>query len=170
MQVGLISREVVFLQFLQTISVSSDQISETASHQKHFISSGYGVLISLLPGQLSFSIQLFYGRFEKKRNYMLFGIIRKNLNILGDRSDPSLNIDLRSNLTLFSRLQAARTGHCGCTPSGRGQFFNDEFFVPFIRKAKCMFYFIILRYCPQIIVFCIEYYGRLGMAYHREKQ
>jgi hypothetical protein len=101
---------------------------------------------------------------------MLLGIIRKNLNILGDRADPSLNIDLRGNLSLFSGLQAARTNHCGCTPSGRDQLFNHEFFVPFIRKAKCMFYFIILRYCPHIKVFRIEYNERLGIGYHREKQ
>ncbi len=54
MQVGLISRVMVFLHPLHSISTSSDHISDILSHQKHVISSGYGVLISLLPGQPSF--------------------------------------------------------------------------------------------------------------------
>jgi hypothetical protein len=59
--VGFISRDIVLLHPLHTISISSDHISETVSHQKHFIFSGYGVLISLLPGQLSFRpIVIFY--------------------------------------------------------------------------------------------------------------
>jgi hypothetical protein len=54
-QVGFISRDMVLLHVLQTISTSSDQISETVSHQRQVISSGYGVRISRLPGQLSFN-------------------------------------------------------------------------------------------------------------------
>jgi hypothetical protein len=39
-QVGFISRDIVFPHPLHTISISSDHISETVSHQKHFIFSG----------------------------------------------------------------------------------------------------------------------------------
>jgi hypothetical protein len=52
-QVGFISLDMVLAHFLQIISDSSDHISETVSHQKQVISSGYGVRISRLPGQLS---------------------------------------------------------------------------------------------------------------------
>lgn len=54
------SRETVFPQFLQEVSASSLQISVTVSHQKHRSSSGYGDLISLLPGQLSLNMALLY--------------------------------------------------------------------------------------------------------------
>lgn len=53
MHVGFISLAMVLLHPLHTISASSDHISEMVSHQKQVISSGYGVFISLLPGQLS---------------------------------------------------------------------------------------------------------------------
>ena len=56
MHVGFISRVIVFLHDLHEISASSDHISFAASHQKHCMSSGKGVLISLLPGQLSLNI------------------------------------------------------------------------------------------------------------------
>jgi len=58
MQVGLSERDIVLPHPLHLISTSSDQISETVLHQKHVMVSGYGVFISLLPGQLSFSILL----------------------------------------------------------------------------------------------------------------
>ncbi len=60
MQDGLISRETVLPQFLHAVSGSSVHISLTVSHQKHRTSSGYGVLISRLPGQLSLNMILFY--------------------------------------------------------------------------------------------------------------
>jgi hypothetical protein len=59
MQEGLISRVTFFPHFLQSPSTSSVHTSFTVSHQKHLTSSGYGVLISLLPGHDSFSAMIY---------------------------------------------------------------------------------------------------------------
>jgi len=69
MHVGFISRVIVFLHDLHEISTSSDQISFTVSHQKHCISSGNGVLISLLPGQLSLNIIYLHLSFFKSYHW-----------------------------------------------------------------------------------------------------
>jgi len=56
MQEGAISRVIIMPQFLQAMSGSSDHISFLWVQKAQTISSGKGVLISLLPGQLSFMI------------------------------------------------------------------------------------------------------------------
>ena len=90
---GFISRDMVFPHFLQVISTSSDQISHTVSHQKHVISSGYGVLISLLPGQLSLSIvinTIYYTNFHE----IWYTSIKRKI-LLQDRMVSSILVILR---------------------------------------------------------------------------
>jgi hypothetical protein len=136
MHEGLISRDIVFPQFPHRVSTSSDHISPAASHQKQRISSGYGVFISLLPGQLSF-ITIWSlrdadvssadnRRLQNKRDNWSFGIIGKYPNALCNRTGSPCNGKRRADLSLRPGINGGRTGQCRGTPSTGNHFFNSE--------------------------------------------